>query len=350
MTRRQASGSESTKGPPVATPALATTMSTFPNRSLTSCATRAIASWSVTSAYQWPLSVCSRSETCFSSSGSSPTSATFAPRAESLRASSSPTPRAAPVTTATCPSRLDPAHAPSFTRAAVIDSVASRRVPRSSRSRLTSLRRLDRRHVPDPGQLGRARRSGAARRPARARARRGEPVGRADDDGRRHVNSRTPCVEIEPSSTCAQACRTLRGHACTIRAHASTMCGRRTGAHRRVLEDPPGDRRDRPERRPRAEDAPGEPGPQPPGRIGTTSDSATSRELPVLHSRRPPHAPGTPARPAAAITSSRPWSARRPRPSRPGARVAASTASRSSASASVLHAGLAGLRPWPRWS
>ncbi len=106
MTRRHASGSESTNGPPLATPALATTMSTFPNRSLTSRATRAIASWSVTSAYQWSLSLCSRSETCLSASASRPTSATFAPRAESLRASSSPTPRAAPVTTATCPSRL----------------------------------------------------------------------------------------------------------------------------------------------------------------------------------------------------------------------------------------------------
>ncbi len=33
MTRRQATGSDSTKGPPFATPALATTMSTSPNRS-----------------------------------------------------------------------------------------------------------------------------------------------------------------------------------------------------------------------------------------------------------------------------------------------------------------------------
>ena len=56
MTRRQASGSESTNGPPMATPALATTTSTLPNRSFTSRATCAIASWSVTSAYQWPLS------------------------------------------------------------------------------------------------------------------------------------------------------------------------------------------------------------------------------------------------------------------------------------------------------
>lgn len=106
MTRRQATGSESRNGPPLATPALATTMSTLPNRCLTSCATRAIALWSVTSAYQWSLSLCSRSETCFSASASRPTSAIFAPRADSLRASSSPTPRAAPVTTATCPSRL----------------------------------------------------------------------------------------------------------------------------------------------------------------------------------------------------------------------------------------------------
>ncbi|CAM5262417.1 hypothetical protein STANM309S_03347 [Streptomyces tanashiensis] len=44
--------------------------------------------------------------TSFSCSGSRPTSAIFAPRAESLRARSSPTPRAPPVTTATCPSRL----------------------------------------------------------------------------------------------------------------------------------------------------------------------------------------------------------------------------------------------------
>ncbi len=101
MTRRQACGSESANGPPLATPALATTMSTLPNRSFTSCATRLIASWSVTSAYQYALSVCSRSETALSASSSRPTSATFAPRAESLRASNSPTPRAAPVTTAT---------------------------------------------------------------------------------------------------------------------------------------------------------------------------------------------------------------------------------------------------------
>ncbi len=81
-------------------------MSTFPNRAFTSCATRLIVSWSVMSAYQWALSLCRREETSLSASSSRPTSATFAPRAESLRASSSPTPRAAPVTTATCPSRL----------------------------------------------------------------------------------------------------------------------------------------------------------------------------------------------------------------------------------------------------
>lgn len=101
ITRRHASGSDSTNGPPLATPALATTMSTFPKRSLTSWATRAIATWSVTSACQASASVCSRPATCFSSSGSRPTSAIFAPRADSLRASNSPTPRAAPVTTAT---------------------------------------------------------------------------------------------------------------------------------------------------------------------------------------------------------------------------------------------------------
>lgn len=101
MTRRHATGSDSAKGPPVATPALAMTMSTFPKRSLTSWATCAIATWSVTSACHQSASECSRPATCFSSSGSSPTSAIFAPRADSLRASSSPTPRAAPVTTAT---------------------------------------------------------------------------------------------------------------------------------------------------------------------------------------------------------------------------------------------------------
>ena len=56
MTRRQASGSESAKGPPLATPALATTMSTRPKRSFTSAATRVMASWSVTSACQNSLS------------------------------------------------------------------------------------------------------------------------------------------------------------------------------------------------------------------------------------------------------------------------------------------------------
>ncbi len=95
MTRRQATGSESMNGPPVATPALATAMSTFPKCALTSRATRAIASWSVTSACQCADSVCRDALTRSSSSGSSPTRAILAPRAAIFRASSAPTPRAA---------------------------------------------------------------------------------------------------------------------------------------------------------------------------------------------------------------------------------------------------------------
>jgi hypothetical protein len=62
-------------------------------------------SWSVTSASNqiasWPQPAATRS----SSSGSSPASATFAPRSATRRAHSAPMPRAAPVTSTVLPRR-----------------------------------------------------------------------------------------------------------------------------------------------------------------------------------------------------------------------------------------------------
>ena len=119
------------------------------------------------------------------------------------------------------------------------------------------------------------------------------------------LNSRTPMVEIErrraPATrrTAPAAGRRARS------ARTPRPCpGRRTGPHRRVLEDPPGERCDGPERRPRAEHLPWSArSASRPARIGTTSDSATSRELPVLHSSTAAAACSrNRARPAAAIS------------------------------------------------
>lgn len=87
-----------------------------------------------------------------------------------------------------------------------------------------------------------------------------------------------------------------------------------------------------------------------PARNGTTRASATSRELPVLHSRTAAAWSRKRGRPAAAMTVMPPMEWPTTSAFSPGARVAASTASRSSASARVVHAGFAGLRPCPRWS
>ncbi len=87
-----------------------------------------------------------------------------------------------------------------------------------------------------------------------------------------------------------------------------------------------------------------------PGRSGSTVDSGTSRVLPVLHSRTAAACSRNAGRVEAAITVMPPMECPAMTARSPGARVAVRTASRSSASASVLHAGLAGVRPWPRWS
>jgi hypothetical protein len=87
-----------------------------------------------------------------------------------------------------------------------------------------------------------------------------------------------------------------------------------------------------------------------PARNGTTSDSSTSRELPVLHSRTATACSRNRARPAAASTVIPPMECPAITAFSPGASVSSSTASRSSASASVLCATATGLRPCPRWS
>src|SRR5688500_6124610 len=98
MTRSNASGSTERSRPAVPMPALAKRTSMPPNRSTvrataSSSAPRSVMSHSIASARSAPISAASRS----SSSGSSPTRATFAPLAASLRAASAPIPRAAPV-------------------------------------------------------------------------------------------------------------------------------------------------------------------------------------------------------------------------------------------------------------
>ncbi len=82
-----------------------------------------------------------------------------------------------------------------------------------------------------------------------------------------------------------------------------------------------------------------------PARNGTTSDSPTSRELPVLHSRTATTCSRNRAREAAASTAIPPMECPATTAFSPPRSVFSSTASRSSASASVLCARAAGLRP-----
>ena len=97
IVRSKASGSVVRTGPIGAMPALAMHTSIPPKRSTAPSTAAASASRSVTShsnhAAFRPHCAATRS----SSSGSSPTSATFAPRAATRRAVSAPSPRAAPV-------------------------------------------------------------------------------------------------------------------------------------------------------------------------------------------------------------------------------------------------------------
>ncbi len=142
----------------------------------------------------------------------------------------------------------------------------------------------------------------------------------------------------------------MRGQACTMRAHASTMCGAEPAPivpYLRIrrasgVTGPSGAREPRIRRVSQVRGRP--------ARIGTTVEAATSCELPVLHSRTAAACARKAALPEAAITVMPPMECPAITACSPGARVASSTASRSSASASALHAGLAGLRPWPRWS
>ena len=97
IVRSKADGSIERTNPVVATPAFAITTSIPPKRSTTDSTTPASASVSVTSASNAAASGPHCRATRSSSSGSRPTSAIRAPRAESWRADSAPIPRAAPV-------------------------------------------------------------------------------------------------------------------------------------------------------------------------------------------------------------------------------------------------------------
>ncbi len=164
------------------------------------------------------------------------------------------------------------------------------------------------------------------------------------------VNSRTPWSRSSRPSTRDQAYRTCRGQACTIRAHASTMTGDEPAPMVPYLRTriatgvtgPSGarERRIRPVSQVRSR----------PATSGTTFASATSLELAVLHSRAAAACSLNRARPAVAISAIPPMECPTSTAFSPGASVAARTASRSSASASVPHRALAGLRPCPRWS
>ena len=86
-------------------PALAITTSIPPKRSTVPCTARSSASQSVTSASNAAAFEPHCAATRFSSSGSSPTSATLAPRRRPRRAVSAPMPRAAPVIRTVLPRR-----------------------------------------------------------------------------------------------------------------------------------------------------------------------------------------------------------------------------------------------------
>ncbi|CAM5234167.1 putative tricorn protease [Streptomyces canarius] len=120
--------------------------------------------------------------------------------------------------------------------------------------------------------------------------------------GGRAQPPRTPWSRSSAARTADQAWRAVRGQACTIRAHASTMCGAEPApivAYLRMLRatgvtGPRGARepRTRPVIQVRTR----------PARNGTTRDWATSRELPVLHSRTAAACSRKRGRSAAAMT------------------------------------------------
>ncbi|GAA4949846.1 hypothetical protein GCM10023238_15180 [Streptomyces heliomycini] len=179
---------------------------------------------------------------------------------------------------------------------------------------------------------------------------RGEPVRAADDDLDRYPQLGESVVEIEPGEHgCATSVRTARGQSARYGRTLDMSRGvggaivayLRIAAASGVIGH---------ERAGSSEDAARQPLRRPSRRSGSTVDSATSRELPVLHTQDGGHVRaergsaggGHHRHPAHGVPGDHGLS--------PGARVAVRTASRSSASASVLHAGLAGVRPWPRWS
>ena len=97
IVRSNASGSVERVIPTGAMPAFAITTSMPPKRSTVPCTARSSASVSVTSHSNQAAFAPHWAATRSSSSGSSPTSATLAPRAATRRAVSAPRPRAAPV-------------------------------------------------------------------------------------------------------------------------------------------------------------------------------------------------------------------------------------------------------------
>ncbi len=149
--------------------------------------------------------------------------------------------------------------------------------------------------------------------------------------------SRTPAVEVESGRAPAP------GHPGRPRAGVHDPgarrrpAGRRARAHRGVLEDPPATGVTGPSgaREPRI--MPGEPGPHAPG--AHRHAPATRRpavNCPCCTAARPRACSAKPGRPAAAISVIPPMECPASTAFSPGASVAASTASRSSASASVL--------------
>jgi hypothetical protein len=105
IVRSKARGSIERAMPAGAIPALAMTTSMAPKRSTAPSTARSSASQSVTSHSNAAAFDPHCSATRASSSGSSPTSATFAPAAAARRAVSAPIPRAAPVIRTVLPRR-----------------------------------------------------------------------------------------------------------------------------------------------------------------------------------------------------------------------------------------------------
>ena len=226
MTRRQDSGSESTKGPPVATPALATTMSTLPKRSFTSC--RDPGHRLVVGDVGVPVVALGVQPLARPASARPAPGRPARPSRRARRAcgrAARPTPRAAPVTTATCPSRLRRCSCALLLqlvppgRRTVVAYVAT-----SSRIRaVTASGASTGVMCPSPAARCSPTQS-AARRPAPRACTGGVSRSRrADDDGRRH--RQLPYAVRRDRARRARAPRRTadpRGQACTIRAHAST--------------------------------------------------------------------------------------------------------------------------------